>query len=1324
MAYTSNKNIARKTKLVFIGVAVLTVLAATFFHSFSKKTAIESAYSNLKTICELQINQLEYWLADEKNDALYIANNPFFVQYITDYLNKKSTESTHNLQLYMEQKKKEHGLVDMFLLTRTKKIIASTSDTIKLAPDSTMHAHSDSGYYSPAFYDALSQQLIIDFIQTIHKGDSLYYVVFRTPIAQAVHLQTTEYQSYKTIFMQYDSSALEAYTLQHDNSFVALHDSSFSQHALLHLYPQSEEVVICDMLTEHNTSTLLYIRKIQNSPWSIGASVEEKEVYESLRYNLLFVGIFIALILFFFIAAFAYIQSNRQMEFYKTLSEIQAQFKTIINSVNQGIIHTNNAGIILHINPQACSLTGWSSEESKGKYIHEVLQLIHENSRKPLHITTETTDPNEKSDLQNRAILVNKNMQEIAVSVHRNFIYTDSKTHDGCVYLFQSEQKEREYRRSIEETNKALSVLISNIPGVAFTLHKSDEWKFTYLSESIINITEYSANELMLQSDLAFMNLIHPDDKEKTLKQIQLQLEAKNTYFVEYRIITKSNVVRYIWGQGQMQPDRHTHTPSINGYIIDITELKTKEKELYKSKQLLQSVLDTIPLGVFWKDTQGKYISGNSYFLQSSKLTHSQLLGKTDYDMPWKLMADDFQAMDNKVLQTGKPIYNKEKRNTIKHDHVEWFKISKIPLYDEHNSIYALLGIFENITDEKLNLEKITESEELYRMQFEENKAIKFLVDPTTGNIINVNKTAVDIYGWTKDEFTQKNIYEIDALGPEKVMHLIRESDKQKLKKIETIHRKKSGEEIHVEIYGTEITLNDKKFIHNIVHDITDKKEAESTIRLQIHAIEQSPASILITNSKGIVKYVNPKFCETSGYSLREVIGNSSKMLRSTFHTPQFYEDIWKTISSGNDWSGEIYNKKKNGELYWEQVLISPIFNNEGEITHFLSIKEDITEKKNMLEELIRAKEKAEESNKLKSAFLANISHEIRTPMNGIIGFSEMFLDDNLSGDQRQEYARIVINSSKQLLGLVNDILDISKIEAGELNFNPEWFDLRIFLSEVYSFFEPQTLKKSLLFNLHISIDDEYTLCYADKNKLNQILVNLINNAIKFTHEGSIEFGCALTQSMYEFYVKDTGIGIPTTMHETIFERFRQAELDTTKIYGGTGLGLAISHKLVQLMGGTINLNSQPGEGSVFYFTLPATPYNASGVATKHYDFKKATILIAEDNDINYQLLEASLAKVNLTILRATTGEEAVELSIQDSKISCVLMDIRMPKMNGLEATKIIKSIRPTLPIIIQSAYSSHADRQAAYQAGCDNYMIKPIKKQELLICIESYMNL
>jgi signal transduction histidine kinase len=379
--------------------------------------------------------------------------------------------------------------------------------------------------------------------------------------------------------------------------------------------------------------------------------------------------------------------------------------------------------------------------------------------------------------------------------------------------------------------------------------------------------------------------------------------------------------------------------------------------------------------------------------------------------------------------------------------------------------------------------------------------------------------------------------------------------------------------------------------------------------------------------------------------------------------------------------------------------------------------------------ELVIAKEKAEESDRLKTAFLQNMSHEIRTPMNAIIGFSNMLDDPDLLPEKRKSFVHIIINSTYQLLSIVTDVLTISSLETKQESINLGEVCINSIIVELLAIFKTQAYDQKISLYAKQQLTDKQSEIYSDSTKLIQILTNLINNALKFTHQGSIEFGYNLNTEIdplvIEFYVKDCGIGIKAELHEKIFERFRQADSLIIKKYGGTGLGLSISKGFVELLGGKIWVQSELGKGSTFYFTIPYKPVHELeelNLPSKQNE-NLATILVAEDDEYNFLYIEELLSKMDLKLTHAKNGKEAVNLCKANPNISLVLMDIKMPIMDGYTAALKIKAFRPDLPIIAQTAYSLELDKEKYSGNAFDNYLIKPINHTKLKQEIMKYIN-
>jgi signal transduction histidine kinase/CheY-like chemotaxis protein len=462
---------------------------------------------------------------------------------------------------------------------------------------------------------------------------------------------------------------------------------------------------------------------------------------------------------------------------------------------------------------------------------------------------------------------------------------------------------------------------------------------------------------------------------------------------------------------------------------------------------------------------------------------------------------------------------------------------------------------------------------------------------------------------------------------------------------------------------------------------------------------------------------------------MEEVVGKNQRILFSEHTSPEEYEQLCKTILEGKDWRGEFQNKKKDGSLFWESVAISPILNEKSEITHFIAIKEDITESKRLQKESLKAKEKAEESDRLKSAFLANMSHEIRTPMNGILGFTELLKEPKLSGEVQQEYIDIIEKSGARMLNIINDIISISKVEAGEVEISLSETNVNEQIEYLHTFFSPEVKQKGIQIRFNNALNSKEASIKTDCEKMYAILTNLVKNAIKFTDEGSVEFGYVKKGNFLEFYVKDSGMGISKYEQKFIFERFRQANESLSRNKAGSGLGLAISKAYIEMLGGEIWVESELGKGSTFYFTIPYIKEQDVQKTIKvdvpinkiHTPIKKLKILIVEDDEISKLLMTIAVKKFAKEILKVSTGFDAIETCRNNPDIDLVMMDINMPEMDGYEATGKIRKFNKDLIVIAQTANGLSTDRDNAINAGCTDYISKPVNIMALTELIEKY---
>ncbi|MGB9697269.1 MAG: PAS domain S-box protein [Ignavibacteria bacterium] len=643
---------------------------------------------------------------------------------------------------------------------------------------------------------------------------------------------------------------------------------------------------------------------------------------------------------------------------------------------------------------------------------------------------------------------------------------------------------------------------------------------------------------------------------------------------------------------------------------------------------------------------------------------------------------------------------------------------------DEDYLAKALAAQFSIAYTKNKNKEALAESEKRYRYLFEISPVGIMILDKE-GHIVKANKTISQILGYDIKELEGLDIRNV--VPPEDKGRIERDIEKimrDGFYEHQVTNKRKDGNLVYLNLVETPITITSgNDGILSIAVDITEKRLYEEQIIKLSTAVEQSPFSIVVTDINGYIEYANEATSKVSQYEKDELIGAKTSIFKSGLTPVEVYKQMWSTIKAGNVWGGELCNRKKNGEYYWEFINIAPIVDREGKIKNFIAIKTDITSRKILEETLIETKNKLEKSDQLKTVFLNNISHEIRTPLNGIIGFADLLADPHLSQAEREEYVKDLKVSGERLLLTIQSYVDIAQIVSKTMQPFYKFFNPASIIYSLVERFERICVKKTLERKLSIPDNLKRIEIFSDPELIQKALFYLLDNAIKFTAQGIIEIGLIENNEKLTFFIRDTGIGIPKEKLDSIFELFTQVSEGPAKTYEGSGVGLSIVKGIANLLNSELIVESEPGKGSTFYFAIP-------------YDFKKHIIpiqettyvsrpehkvLIVEDERLNYLFLKKALEKIGVNIIYASNGIDAIKAVKENPDIALILMDLKMPKMDGYEATKQIRSFQEDIPIIAVSAYAMGGDERKAIEAGCNDYITKPFETEILLKKLREY---
>ena len=833
----------------------------------------------------------------------------------------------------------------------------------------------------------------------------------------------------------------------------------------------------------------------------------------------------------------------------------------------------------------------------------------------------------------------------------------------------------------------------------------------------------YSLEELVGESVL---KVFYHNDKQKALEKAKLCIDnLGHVFYWELRKVRKNGSM--LWVKETARALLNTEGKVIIFIVCeDITEQKSTEKALIESEKRYKELYDDNPSMYFTLAPDGIVLSVNHFGCQQLGYSATELIGHPVlkvFQEEDKEKASSFLKMC--VNNIGR-VYNWELRKIRKNGQLLWVKETGRALMN--NDRVVVFIVCEDITEKKRAEEHLQESERKYRQ----------LVDNSFLGIYSVQKEKIkfcnqkfaDYFGYPSPEavigLSYLNMFtnESRAMFQDKLE--LNRLDLNEAAHYEVKCRRKDGSIFDAEIIASRILNEGRPSIQGTIIDISERKKSEIEIKKLSRAVEQNPSCILIADLNGNIEYVNPSFEKITGYNLSEVKGQNFRTLKNNMPLDYSYTEMWNTIIKRNEWRGEIRSNRKNGEMYWESVSVSAIKNDKGDITHFISVEEDITEKKELELELKRAIDRAEESIRLKTSLLSNMSHELRTPLTGILGLSQILMEE-LTESHFYSLIKKIYFSGKRLMITLNSILDLSEIESNATLIRTGNYDIAGEITYLLTQYNLAAKEKGLTFD--IEIKDKKLVAFVDERLCNQILYNLVDNAIKYTIRGGIKI---IVESLADedkkllgISVIDSGIGIVDENIPLIFEEFRQVSEGYNRSFEGAGLGLTLVKKMLTLLNGSIMVESTIGEGSKFTVLLPAVDnifsveeeevevFSATTASNKNEPF--VSVLLVEDNEINMEVIKCYIESF-CDVDNSYNGPDAIKMASR-KKYDIILMDINLGSdMDGIEATKEIRKLPgyQNTPVVAITGYALSGDKERLIAEGLTHYLPKPFEKEEL----------
>ncbi len=1001
------------------------------------------------------------------------------------------------------------------------------------------------------------------------------------------------------------------------------------------------------------------------------------------------------------------------------IREKEENFRTFFDTVNDMIFVISSNGRIIHTNKIVIDKFGYTDKELFSMDILQIFSQIDRFEATKLFLDL-------VNGFKEECNLPLKKKDGTLFPVQTR-VWNGKWDGENCVFIISKDLTKQQ--EAVDKFHK----LFNNNPAIMAVLDFNDG-KFVDVNDTFLNKLGYTTEDVIGKT-FSEINIFFDD---KCRKEIQRQLQEKNMVQEIELTLTKKDGTSLI-GLYYSEIINTYGSKVVLAVFVDITDKKKILGDLEKQKLFLASIINAIPDLIFIKDLNSNYVSSNKAFAEVVARTEiEEVFGKSDFDYFQDAEeVIEIQSQDKQIIDTQKSQVFYTKHNIEGVGQID-FETIKTPLYDEEGKVTGVIGIARDICQRKLIEEKLKESEEQFRLIFENMTngfALHKVVFDNAGNpadfqCVMVNKAYEKLMNQSAEDFVGKTMLETNPNADFKMIGAYC--------KVGT-----TGEPLRVEYYSETFeryfrvfSFSPKKnYFAAIFEDITERCEMEAALKESEERFKQLsnifPESIFECDLNGNITYLNKHGYSQFGFS-NEDIRQGLKIidLVAEEDKSQFSKERSKQFENINNVYIEFSALCKDGTRFPALGYSAPIIKNEL-ATGLRGFIMDISAQKENEKELIKAKELAEAANVMKSQFLANMSHEIRTPMNGIMGYLELLSRTALSFEQ-MEYINEAKSASKILLFLIKDILDFSKIEAGKMTIENTNFNIKDIIRDTLAISIPNIEEKHIRLKTFIS-DNVPNEVVGDSARLKQIITNLVSNAVKFTERGEVVVKVdaeilSVEKVKLNFEVKDTGIGMSSDTIKSLFKPFTQGDSSTTRKYGGTGLGLAISRELISLMDGKISVFSNEGEGSIFKFYVilglvaKLKAFNKddeiNGVeksnTSLNYEVensKKPKILLVEDNDMNIKIVSTMLKHNNLTCDTAVNGSEALK-AVKEKKYDIVFMDCQMPIMDGYESTRSIRLLegnRRHTKIVAMTANAMEGDKKRCLDAGMDDYIIKPL---------------